>query len=97
MSSSPTPGSRSVLRRDTPRRPFRRAAQRHSGLVGRSVLTVLSYLPLTNGAVYRRDAGSRNALDWGRGSPVQDFVAPMYVVYRNRPPQPIYPRSGGCV
>ncbi|PKM09593.1 MAG: hypothetical protein CVV17_00365, partial [Gammaproteobacteria bacterium HGW-Gammaproteobacteria-7] len=49
---------------------------------GLGAITDLAYLPLSNAAVYRRDGGSRNALNWGRGSPVQDFVAPMYVVYR---------------
>ncbi|HBK57184.1 MAG TPA: hypothetical protein DDZ76_13000, partial [Xanthomonadales bacterium] len=49
---------------------------------GLGAVTDLAYLPLSNAAVYRRDGGSRNGLTWGRGSPVQDFVAPMYVVHR---------------
>jgi RHS repeat-associated protein len=57
---------------------------------GLGAITDLSYLPLTNAAVYRRDAGSRNALNWGRGSPVQDFVAPMYVVHRASSSAPIF-------
>ena len=42
--------------------------------------TDISYAPLTNNAVYRPGTGSRNGLAWGRGSPVQDVLAPMYVV-----------------
>ena len=42
--------------------------------------TELTYAPLTNNAVYRRDNGSRNGTNWGRGAPVQDLLAPMYVV-----------------
>lgn len=44
--------------------------------------TELIYKPLTNNAVYRRDYGSRDTVgtQWGRGAPVQDLLAPMYVV-----------------
>ena len=42
--------------------------------------TELTYAALTNNAVYRRDTGSRNGTNWGRGAPVQDLLAPMYVV-----------------
>ena len=44
--------------------------------------TELTYKPLTNNAVYRRDHGSRDAVGttWGRGAPIQDLLAPMYVV-----------------
>ncbi len=49
---------------------------------GLSAETELAYGPLTLKNIYRRDGSSRNALDWGRGSPVLDFLAPGYVVYR---------------
>lgn len=42
--------------------------------------TDISYAPLTNNALYRPLSGSRNNLLLGRGSPVQDVLAPMYVV-----------------
>ncbi|MEO8002779.1 MAG: FG-GAP-like repeat-containing protein, partial [Arenimonas sp.] len=41
---------------------------------------VLGYLPLTNKDTYRRPGGASIGLNFGRGSPVQDFMAPMYVV-----------------
>ncbi|MBB3343133.1 FG-GAP-like repeat-containing protein [Luteimonas sp. RC10] len=41
--------------------------------------TEIVYAPLTNKDVYRRDSGAR-ALNWGRGSPVMEFLAPTYVV-----------------
>lgn len=47
---------------------------------GLGARTELTYGSLTNNAVYRRDTGSRNAANWGRGAPVQDLLAPMYVV-----------------
>ncbi|MBA2237084.1 MAG: VCBS repeat-containing protein, partial [Lysobacter sp.] len=47
---------------------------------GLGAQTLITYAPLTNNAVYRADSGSRNASAWGRGSPVQDLKAPMYVV-----------------
>ena len=42
---------------------------------GLGATTSLTYLPLTNSEVYRSDAGSRNALTWGRGSPVPMYAA----------------------
>ncbi|MDR7097829.1 RHS repeat-associated protein [Lysobacter niabensis] len=44
--------------------------------------TDITYAPLTNGAVYRRDAGTRNATNWGRGSPITDLLSPSFVVAR---------------
>jgi RHS repeat-associated protein len=51
--------------------------------------TEFSYLPLSNRAVYRPDVGSRNALQFGRGSPVSDLRSPMYVVHRTSSSAPI--------
>lgn len=68
---------------------FSRATLRHvprdtiTAIVnGFGARTELTYKPLTNNAVYRRDHGSRDAVGttWGRGAPVQDLLAPMYVV-----------------
>lgn len=47
---------------------------------GLGAVTQLGYAPLTNAAVYRRESGTRNTTNWGRGSPVLDFLAPVYVV-----------------
>ncbi|NCT70116.1 MAG: hypothetical protein GXC75_04175 [Xanthomonadaceae bacterium] len=47
---------------------------------GLGATTQLQYAPLTNTAIYRRSTGSRNGLNWGRGSPVVDLLAPTYVV-----------------
>ncbi len=44
--------------------------------------TDITYAPLTNKDLYRRDTGSRNGLNWGRGSPVLDLLAPSYAVSR---------------
>jgi hypothetical protein len=49
---------------------------------GYGASTQLDYLPLTNRDVYRRDFNSRNTLLYGRDSPVQDLLMPMYVVSR---------------
>ena len=49
---------------------------------GLGAVTEIDYAPMTNAAVYRRDTGSRNGLNWGRGSPVMDLVVPNYVVSR---------------
>ncbi len=51
--------------------------------------TELAYAPMTNTAVYRRASGSRNGLNWGRGSPVMDFLAPMYLVARASSSAPV--------
>lgn len=40
----------------------------------------VGYLPLTNKDTYRRGKNCRTDCVWGRASPVQDFMAPMYVV-----------------
>ena len=56
---------------------------------GLGAKTELAYVPMTNTAVYRRAAGSRNGLAWGRGSPVMDFLAPMYVVARASSSAPV--------
>ena len=47
---------------------------------GLGAQTNISYAPLTNAALYRRDSGSRNGTNWGRGAPVLDLLAPMYAV-----------------
>lgn len=47
---------------------------------GLGATTQLQYVPLTNTSIYRRSIGSRNGLNWGRGSPVVDLLAPTYVV-----------------
>jgi hypothetical protein len=44
--------------------------------------TDITYAPLTLASVYRPAANSRNQLLWGRSSPVQDVLGPMYVVAR---------------
>lgn len=44
--------------------------------------TEIAYAPLTLKDFYRPDVGSRNATNWGRGSPVQDMLAPMYAAYK---------------
>lgn len=49
---------------------------------GLGAQTDITYAPLTNKDLYRRDTGSRNNLNWGRGSPVMDFLAPTYAVAR---------------
>jgi RHS repeat-associated protein len=52
--------------------------------------TELVYKPLSLKSVYLRDSNSRNSLNWGRGSPVQDLLAPMYVVAMARSSAPTY-------
>lgn len=52
--------------------------------------TELAYQPLSLKSIYLRDSNSRNSLNWGRGSPVQDLVAPMYVVAMARSSAPTY-------
>jgi RHS repeat-associated protein len=47
---------------------------------GYGAQTELAYSPLTLKDLYRPDNGTRNASNWGRGSPVFDLLAPMYVV-----------------
>lgn len=48
---------------------------------GYGAVTDITYQPLTNGAVYLREPGSRaNSADIGRGSPVMDLLGGMYVV-----------------
>jgi len=49
---------------------------------GFGATTQITYAPLTNKEVYRRSNTSRNTLTWGRGAPVQDLLAPLYVVAR---------------
>ncbi len=49
---------------------------------GYGAATRLRYQPLTNGAVYVREINSRGSFVAGRGSPVQDLLAPLYVVAR---------------
>lgn len=44
--------------------------------------TEIIYAPLTLASLYRPGVGSRNQLLWGRYSPVQDVIGPMYVVSR---------------
>lgn len=44
--------------------------------------TEVGYAPLSLKDLYRPDTGTRNSANWGRGSPVQDMLAPMYAVQR---------------
>ncbi len=44
--------------------------------------TQISYAPLTNKDAYRRDSGTRNGVNWGRGAAAMDILAPRYVVVR---------------
>ena len=62
---------------------------------GLGAVTQLGYAPLTNSAVYRRESGTRNATNCGRGSPVLDFLAPSYVVASasSSSPQPADPNA----
>ncbi|MFT4180075.1 MAG: toxin TcdB middle/N-terminal domain-containing protein, partial [Thermomonas sp.] len=75
------------LRLDSPSLYVSRPSLRHqprdtlTAIVnGFGARTELAYAPLTNNAIYRRDTGSRDGTNWGRGAPVQDLLAPMYVV-----------------
>lgn len=52
--------------------------------------TELAYQPLSLKSIYLRDTNSRNSLNWGRGSPVQDLLAPMYVVAMARSSAPTH-------
>ncbi|HCF2456845.1 TPA: VCBS repeat-containing protein [Pseudomonas aeruginosa] len=56
---------------------------------GLGLETDISYASLTNAAVYRRDTGSRNGLNWGRGSPVMDLLTPNYVVAKVASTSPV--------
>ncbi|WP_448245172.1 FG-GAP-like repeat-containing protein [Pseudoxanthomonas mexicana] len=47
---------------------------------GLGAVTEIRYSPMTLAAAYRRDAGARNGLNWGRGAPVSDLMMPNYVV-----------------
>nr|WP_298156304.1 FG-GAP-like repeat-containing protein [uncultured Pseudoxanthomonas sp.] len=58
---------------------------------GLGAQTELTYAALTNAGVHRRDAGARNATNWGRGSPVSDVAMSQYVVARAASTSP----SGG--
>jgi RHS repeat-associated protein len=50
---------------------------------GYGAVTEITYQPLTNGAVYLREPGSRaQSQSIGNGSPVQDLLGGMYVVSR---------------
>lgn len=50
---------------------------------GYGAVTEITYQPLTNGAVYLREPGSRaQSVSIGNGSPVQDLLGGMYVVSR---------------
>ncbi|TQM12258.1 RHS repeat-associated protein [Pseudoxanthomonas sp. 3HH-4] len=56
--------------------------------------TDIVYAALTNKDVYRRDTGSRNGLNVGRGSPVVDLIASSYVVARVSSSAPIAGNPG---
>ena len=62
---------------------------------GLGAQTHIRYAPMTNASIYRRGSGIRDSVQWGRGSPVTDFVAPMYVVERasSTSPQPGAPAA----
>jgi hypothetical protein len=48
---------------------------------GFGAVTDITYRPMTLGAVHRRPlSASRDAVNWGRSSAVQDLIGPMYVV-----------------
>jgi RHS repeat-associated protein len=47
---------------------------------GLGAQTTISYAALTNEDLYRRDSGSRDTYNWGRGAPVQDLIASSYAV-----------------
>lgn len=49
---------------------------------GMGAQTQVRYQPMTNVDIHRRASGTRDTTNWGRGSPVTDFIAPMYVVER---------------
>lgn len=70
---------------------------------GYGAVTDIRYQPLTNRDVYRRDSGSildadQNATNgltrFGRGSPVIDVLAPMYVVARITSSSPLRDNAG---
>lgn len=83
-SSSPVLFSRAAPeRRHMPRNVITRITN------GLGAITQIKYGSLNNGFLYSPDAGSRNALSWGRGSPVQDLHAPMHVVSRASSSSPI--------
>lgn len=56
---------------------------------GLGLETDITYASLTNAAVYRRETGSRNGLNWGRGSPVMDLLTPNYVVAKVASTSPV--------
>jgi len=55
---------------------------------GYGAKTTVTYQPLTNRSIYRRDNGSRDAINMGRGSPVLDALAPIYVASQATSPAP---------
>lgn len=57
---------------------------------GYGAKTTISYLPLSNGSVYTKDTGSRNSANYGRGSPVLDLLAPVYVVSHVQSDAPVF-------
>ena len=56
--------------------------------------TEITYAPMTNASVYVRDAGTRNSTNWGRGSPVMDMLAPLYVVAKAASSSPVEGSAG---
>ncbi|MBE5316075.1 MAG: VCBS repeat-containing protein [Xanthomonadales bacterium] len=62
---------------------FRPLAHVNTITNGYGAVTEITYQPLTNGAVYLREPGSRaQSASIGNGSPVQDLLGGMYVVSR---------------
>lgn len=62
---------------------FRPLAHINTITNGYGAVTEITYQPLTNGAVYLREPGSRaQSASIGNGSPVQDLLGGMYVVSR---------------
>lgn len=57
---------------------------------GLGAKTEVAYQPLALKSAYLKDTNSRNSLNWGRGSPVQDFNSAMYVVVMARTSAPTY-------
>ncbi len=83
-SSSPVLFSRAAPeRRHMPRNVITRITN------GLGAVTEIKYGSLNNGFLHSPDSGSRNALNWGRGSPIQDLHAPMHVVSRASSSSPI--------
>jgi RHS repeat-associated protein len=72
--------SRSSSNAALPSATYRQRGMLKSIVNGFGAKTSISYEPMTNAAVYRKGLESRNTFRPGRGSPVLDLLAPMYLV-----------------